>query len=220
MFSTLFTPLVLVLGLAIQVSAHAAIAPALGVKGAPVRADVQRPSTSSECGTVNVASNIDSSQASVIAANGTFATSVTDFNPGTDGSREIAKLLIDPTGTGKSFTVQGKVTQNGDGNPTTTGTQQILATMPAGTQCTGGKTGDLCLASFATTAGFGNCVVLRQATSSGSSAAAANNTTEAAVTTSKSKGKTHKKNKNQKRVAGPRVARLMRDAELWGYELH
>jgi len=34
--------------------------------------------------------------------------------------------------------------------------------MPAGMNCTGGASGNLCLASFKTTAGFGNCVVVSQ----------------------------------------------------------
>ena len=34
--------------------------------------------------------------------------------------------------------------------------------MPAGTKCTGGTSKNLCLASFVTTAGFGNCVVVSQ----------------------------------------------------------
>jgi hypothetical protein len=80
MFSTIFTPLIFVLGLVLHVSAHAAIAPALGVSGTPARSDVQRPSANAECGNINIANNLDSSQASVAAANGTFATTVIDFN--------------------------------------------------------------------------------------------------------------------------------------------
>ena len=34
--------------------------------------------------------------------------------------------------------------------------------MPAGTKCTGGTSKNLCLASFVTTAGFGNCVAVSQ----------------------------------------------------------
>ncbi|KAJ2972405.1 hypothetical protein NUW54_g12275 [Trametes sanguinea] len=70
----------LCLSLSLQAHAHAAIAPALGVKGTPVRNDVQRPSKNSECGNVNIAQNIDTSTAVQAAANGTFAATITNFN--------------------------------------------------------------------------------------------------------------------------------------------
>jgi len=46
--------------------------------------------------------------------------------------------------------------------PTEDISEQLTVQMPAGTNCTGGASGNLCLASFKTTAGFGNCVVVSQ----------------------------------------------------------
>ena len=80
MFSKVFASAAVLLAVSAQVNAHAAIAPALGVSGTPVRADVQRPSTAKPCGTVNVAQNIDSSTPIQAAADGTFTATVTDFN--------------------------------------------------------------------------------------------------------------------------------------------
>ncbi|KAJ6606936.1 hypothetical protein B0H10DRAFT_1956732 [Mycena sp. CBHHK59/15] len=62
--------------------------------------------------------------------------------------------MVDPTGTGKKF-VAAK-------NPKSTGTQKITLVLPAGTQCTGGKVGNLCLLSVKSTAGFGGCTVVSQ----------------------------------------------------------
>jgi hypothetical protein len=47
-------------------------------------------------------------------------------------------------------------------NPTSAATEQLLVQLPAGTKCSGGANKDLCLASFETTAGFGNCVAVSQ----------------------------------------------------------
>jgi hypothetical protein len=55
-------------------------------------------------------------------------------------------------------------------NPTGNGNDQVSASLPAGTTCTGGASGDLCLVSFATTAGFGNCVVVQQGAGGGAGA--------------------------------------------------
>ncbi|KAI0657916.1 hypothetical protein C8Q70DRAFT_900342, partial [Cubamyces menziesii] len=156
----------LCLGLSLQAHAHAAIAPALGVKGTPVRNDVQRPSKNSECGNVNIAQNIDTSTAVQAAANGTFAATIINFNGGVDGSRQVT-ALIDPTGTGKSF-VSADVLQNGDKNPSGTGSQQLVIQLPSGTKCSGGASKDKCLASFTTAGGFGNCVVVQQSAGSAS----------------------------------------------------
>lgn len=60
MFSKVFST-VLLLALLAQVNAHAAVAPALGVDGTPVRSDVQRPSTAKPCGNIDVASTLDTS---------------------------------------------------------------------------------------------------------------------------------------------------------------
>jgi hypothetical protein len=53
-------------------------------------------------------------------------------------------VLVDPTGSGKNF-VKATVTKNGDANPKGTGTDQVKLSLPAGTKCTGGKAGNLCL---------------------------------------------------------------------------
>ncbi|EIM88837.1 uncharacterized protein STEHIDRAFT_53738 [Stereum hirsutum FP-91666 SS1] len=156
MFSSRLFISVLALALSVaQVNAHAAIAPALGVSGNPVRNDVQRPSTATPCGTVNIAQNIDTSTAIPLTGS-TFQATVTDFNAGADGSRSVS-AQVDATGAGKSFTA-ATVTTNGNANPTTVGSDQVTVQMPAGTTCTGGAAGNLCLVSFKTTAGFGNCV--------------------------------------------------------------
>ena len=47
--------------------------------------------------------------------------------------------------------------------------QQLSVQLPDGTKCTGGKDSGLCLASFTTTAGFGNCVVVSQGSSAANS---------------------------------------------------
>ena len=46
--------------------------------------------------------------------------------------------------------------------PTSVGNQSIVAVLPTGTKCAGGASKNLCLASFTTAAGFGNCVVVEQ----------------------------------------------------------
>ena len=79
MFSKLFSA-ALVLGLTLQVSAHAIINPALGVTGTARRNDVKRPSTASPCGNgVNVAQQLAASTAVTMNGN-TFTTTVTNFN--------------------------------------------------------------------------------------------------------------------------------------------
>lgn len=56
--------------------------------------------------------------------------------------------------------------------PTDVGSQQLTVSLPAGTKCTGGTSGDLCLASFTTAGGFGNCVVVQQGGAASGAAAA------------------------------------------------
>ncbi|KAF8205265.1 hypothetical protein K438DRAFT_1818858 [Mycena galopus ATCC 62051] len=155
--------LLAVLALALHASAHAMPSPALGVLGAPTRADVQRPSTSQPCGTVPIASNIDNSTALPTEADGTTVTmNVTNFNSGADGSRSVS-VTVDPTGTGKSTSfVKATVSKNGNANPTSDGTDKVTLSLPKGTKCTGGTAGNLCLLSVKTTAGFGACVVVSQ----------------------------------------------------------
>jgi len=186
MFSKVFATVSVLLAVSVQINAHAIMTPALGVTGTAVRNDVQRPSTASPCGTVDVASTIDTSTPVVADATGTFITNATDFNAGADGSRSFT-AKVDPTGAGKTFTTDVTISQNGDANPTTVGTDQITSSLPAGTQCSGGANGDLCLVQFTSTAGFGNCVAVQQSaaaatTGANTTAAATTNSTTAATT--------------------------------------
>jgi len=170
MFSKSFIAPIILLALTSSVNAHAAVSPALAVNGAPVRNDVQRPSSAEPCGNVNIAQNLDSSTPVQALANGTFSPSITDFNAGADGSRSIKTVQVDASGTGKNF-VPATMVVNGDANPTSVGTQQLSVQLPSGTKCTGGASKNLCLASFTTTAGFGNCVVVSQGAGAASSPA-------------------------------------------------
>jgi len=161
MFSKIWTSAALVLALALQVTAHAAVAPALGVSGTPVRNNVKRPNGNSPCGAgVNVANTIDTSTAVAANAAGSFKATAINFNGGGDGSRKVT-AKVDATGKGTKF-VAMTVTTNGDAAPGNAGSQPIVASLPAGTKCTGGKTGNKCLVQFVTTAGFGNCMVVSQ----------------------------------------------------------
>lgn len=56
-------------------------------------------------------------------------------------------------------------------NPTSDTTEQLTVQLPAGTKCSGGANKDLCLASFTTTSGFGNCVAVSQGAGAGAAAA-------------------------------------------------
>ncbi|KAF8068977.1 hypothetical protein FPV67DRAFT_1415070 [Lyophyllum atratum] len=170
MFSNFFAIAAVFLTFSAQVHAHAALAPALGVTGAPKRSDVQRPSTASPCGKASVAATIDKSTPVVAAADGSFTVTATNFNGGKDGSRQVT-MTVDATGAGKKF-VAGTVSKNGVLAPATTGSEQITATLPAGTKCTGGAAGNLCLASFKTAGGFGNCVVVQQGAAAAAGGAA------------------------------------------------
>lgn len=161
MVSKSFIAYAFLLCFATSVSAHAAIAPALGVKGDPTRGDVQRPSTGKPCGNVDIAQTLDTSTPVTAAADGTFSPSITDFNPGSDGSRSIKTVQVDASGTGKNF-VAATMVVNGNANPSSVSTEQLKVQLPAGTKCTGGTAKNLCLATFTTTAGFGNCVVVSQ----------------------------------------------------------
>jgi len=132
MLSKYLSSTLLLFALSIHVDAHAAIFPALGVLGTPVRGDVQVPSKPSPCGNINVAANINNSTAVQADPNGQFKVNVIDFNPyfrisenllptliiplhsGKDGSRHVS-LTVDPTGLGigTSF-VNGTVSKNGN----------------------------------------------------------------------------------------------------------
>jgi len=148
------------LALAAQTSAHAIPNPALGVKGTPQRSDVQRPSTASPCGNVNIASNLDTSTAVAAAADGTVTFQVQNFNAGADGSTSVS-VQVDPTGAGKKF-IAATVKTNGNNNPSKVESDKVVVSLPAGTKCTGGQAKNLCLLSVKTTAGFGACTVVSQ----------------------------------------------------------
>lgn len=63
----------------LEVSAHAAINPALGVNGNAARGDVERPSNNKPCGNAALTA-IDSSTAVQADASGSFTASITNFN--------------------------------------------------------------------------------------------------------------------------------------------
>lgn len=168
-FKSFVASAALLLALAAQANAHAAPVPALGV-AKPARSDVQRPSNNAPCGNVNIAQTLDSSTATAASAAGSVTIGVQNFNAGADGSTSVS-VQVDATGKGTSF-VAGTVTKNGQTNPTKTGTDQVTFSLPAGTKCTGGAKGNLCLVSVKTTAGFGACTVVSQGAAAAGGAAA------------------------------------------------
>ena len=80
MFSKTFFASITIVALSLQVHGHAGITPALGVKGQLARNDVQRPSDGKPCGNVNIAQVLDTSTPVNADADGSFTTTVTDFN--------------------------------------------------------------------------------------------------------------------------------------------
>lgn len=132
MISKIWTSSVLLLVLCLQVSAHATIAPVLGVQGSPTRADVKRPDTANPCGAgVNIASELDNATAITPDETGSFKVNATSFNgwgsfinsqgvksltsdicSGVDGSLKFT-AQVDPTGTGTKF-VAMNITNNGN----------------------------------------------------------------------------------------------------------
>ena len=71
----------LVASLALDVSAHAVVSPALGVQGAPIRADAQRPrKNTTPCGKTDVASTFDTTEPIAADDTNTFSATVTNFN--------------------------------------------------------------------------------------------------------------------------------------------
>jgi len=153
--------------------AHSGVAPQLGVNGTPKISDVKRPSRNKPCGNgVNIASALDTSTAVPASSDGEVKVTVLNFNAGADGSRQVISK-VDPSGTGKNF-VKMTITVNGDPVPKeNTGSQDVVAKLPAGTRCTGGSKKNKCLVQFVTNRGFGNCVVVSQGPSSTSSDAPA-----------------------------------------------
>ncbi|KAH7067447.1 hypothetical protein BKA63DRAFT_118097 [Paraphoma chrysanthemicola] len=186
-----------------EVAAHAAINPALGVQGTAVRNDVEKPSNNKPCGNADLAA-IDTSTAVTADASGSFTVDVKNFNGGKDGSRQVT-MQVDAAGTATNF-VAGQVTANGQAAPAATGTEQVTASLPAGTKCTGGASGNLCLASFKTAAGFGNCVVVQQGVGGGAAAGAANNGNTAAGNTGTAAGNTNGKGNGNLKNNGQNAA--------------
>ena len=80
MFSKMLLALTLVMGMTLHVHADAIIAPPLGVTGTPVQNDVQKPSTASPCGNVDIAQNLDTSTPITVDASGIFSATITNFN--------------------------------------------------------------------------------------------------------------------------------------------
>ncbi|KAF8507606.1 hypothetical protein JB92DRAFT_2734891 [Gautieria morchelliformis] len=171
MFSKAVYASLFVCSLVLQGHAHAAIAPMLGVSGTPARGNVQRPSTAQPCGKINPATTIDTSQAATADAQGNVALTATNFNAGADGSRKVT-AQVSADGTGNNLT-PATVSTNGDAGPTNVGSQPLVVQLPAGTKCTGGKAGNLCMMALKTTAGFGNCVVVKQGGAAANASAAA-----------------------------------------------
>ncbi|KAI0701395.1 hypothetical protein BC835DRAFT_246534 [Cytidiella melzeri] len=167
MFMKMFFAFAFGLTLLLQIQAHAIITPALGVNGTATRNDVQRPSTNAMCGNTNINNTLTSSTPIIAKSDGTFMANVTNFNGGQDGSRQVT-AAVDTTATGKNFTT-ATVTQNGDLAPTSVGSQIITVQLPSGAKCSGGPSSDLCLVSFKTAAGFGNCAVVQQASTTNGS---------------------------------------------------
>jgi len=202
MFSRTFIVSAIILAMGLQASGHAIVTPALGVKGNGSRNNVERPSTGKPCGKASLTA-IDTSTPAIAAADGTVQMTITNFNGGVDGSREIKSSTIDETGTGKSFkaATANTVTKNGDKAPPKPGSQQLTVNLPTGTKCTGGKNKNLCLMSLTTDGGFGNCVVIQQ----GGAAAAAGNSNNAAGTSGAAASGA--KAKNNRRIVGFRAVR-------------
>lgn len=81
MFAKIWASSLLVLAICLQVTAHAAVSPPLGVTGAATRADVQRPTGANPCGAgVDIASKFDSSTAVTADASGSVQLKATSFN--------------------------------------------------------------------------------------------------------------------------------------------
>lgn len=166
MLSKIWASSVLVLALCLQASAHAAVAPILGLLGDATRSDVQRPVTANPCGAgVNIAADFDNSTAVLPDATGSYNFNATCFNGGVDGSLNFT-AQVDATGNGTKF-VPMTITQNGNNSPPQAQSETLVASLPNGTKCTGGKAGNQCLVQFISASGFGNCVVVSQSTAGG-----------------------------------------------------
>jgi hypothetical protein len=79
LFKSILVPAAILAFSAVEVCAHAAINPALGVKATAVRNDVQRPSANKPCGNAALTA-IDTSTAVTADASGSFTVNVQNFN--------------------------------------------------------------------------------------------------------------------------------------------
>lgn len=79
MFSNSSSVALIILAWVSSVNAQAVIAPALGVKGTPSVDDVQKPSSCSPCGNIDIAKNLDTSTVAKASAQGEFPVDVTNF---------------------------------------------------------------------------------------------------------------------------------------------
>ena len=82
MFAKAFTITTFIAALFVQVHGHTLIEPAIGVgtNGTGIRADVQRPSSKSPCGNVNVANVIKNATAVFADKDGVFTVTAQNFN--------------------------------------------------------------------------------------------------------------------------------------------
>ncbi|KDQ32092.1 hypothetical protein PLEOSDRAFT_1015217, partial [Pleurotus ostreatus PC15] len=161
-FTSFVATSIVIAGLSASAYGHAAAHPALGIKEPMQRRDVRRPNAQNPCGAgVNIAQNLDTTPAIPVNADGSFSVVVENYNAGLDGSRQFT-MSVDATATGSNF-VQGTITKNGVRVSIAPAKETIQAQLPAGTTCTGGSTGNKCLAQFLNAASqkFGNCVVVR-----------------------------------------------------------
>ncbi|KAI0274094.1 hypothetical protein BGY98DRAFT_1117941 [Russula aff. rugulosa BPL654] len=160
-----FTASLFLLALTSSVNAQeeegCAISPAMGVSGTPGASDIQQPSDDAPCGNVNITQNLDTSEAVQADSNGQFKVSVIGFGAGTENSRNIATVKVDGSGKGTDF-ITATMVANGEARPATAGTEQLTVQLPNGITCGGGSSGNLCVASFISTGGSGNCVVIKQ----------------------------------------------------------
>ncbi|KAL0953939.1 hypothetical protein HGRIS_005102 [Hohenbuehelia grisea] len=160
------------LSLAAQAYGHAAVLPPLGVAGEMTRDQVQRPTDDQPCGGINVNANLATSQRLQADDQGKFSAEVTNFDPLLDGSEQFTMKVSATASTADM--VNGAISKNGplllfrvpERNT-------IEATLPNGVKCSGGPDGNLCLASFRSVSGFGNCVVIQQGPPKAAAAAAA-----------------------------------------------
>ena len=82
MLEKIWASILLVFALCLQVTAHAAVSPVLGLQGAPTRADVKRPTGGSPCGAgVDIGSEFDTSKMVTEDASGLVSLTASCFNP-------------------------------------------------------------------------------------------------------------------------------------------